>query len=66
MSQPHSMPKNQIDIDIKPVQPTEVDEVIEYVMGARAQIFPTLNQAALPPDLAGFKEAYLDPGKGQF
>lgn len=60
------MPKDQIDILIEPVQPAETEEVIEYVMGARAQIFPTLNQAALPPDLAGFEEAYLDPGKGKF
>lgn len=60
------MPKDQIHIVIEPVRPTEIEEVVEYVMGAREQIFPTLNQAALPPDLAGFKEVYLDPGKGQF
>lgn len=60
------MPKNQIDIVIEPVQPMEIGEVIEFVMGARAEIFPTLNQSLLPADLAGFKEAYLDLGKGQF
>lgn len=65
-SQPHFMPKDQVDIVIEPVQSTETEEVIDYVMGARAQIFPTLNQAALPPDLAGFKEAYLESGKGRF
>lgn len=65
-SHPHFMPKDQIDIVIEPVQSTESEEVIEYIMGARAQIFPTLNQTALPPDLAGFKEAYLESGKGQF
>ncbi|MBK3453268.1 hypothetical protein [Pseudomonas sp. MF6754] len=44
----------------------EIEKVIEFVMGARAQIFPTLNQAVLPADLAGFNGVYLVPGKGRF
>lgn len=51
---------------ITPVQPDEIAATRDFVMAARAQMFPWLEAGALPADLADFSAHYLTPGQGRF
>lgn len=53
-------------IDIRPVEPGQVRATLAYVMAARASIFPQLDPAQVPDDLARFSQVYLDGGQGCF
>lgn len=48
------------------VQRHDVDEVIDFVMAARAEIFPMLDARVLPADLQDFAQVYLGDGGGAF
>ncbi len=43
----------------------DVPEMVEFVMQARAELFPKLSASGLPADLAHFASTYLD-GEGRF
>ena len=51
---------------ITPVQPDEIAATRDFVMAARAQMFPWLEAGTLPVDLADFSAHYLTPGQGRF
>jgi len=53
-------------IHIASVQPGEIDEVVAFVIAARAQIFPMLDARVLPNDLAHFQQVYLGGDDGHF
>lgn len=55
-------------VEIPIVVPVEaqIEEVVGFVMAARARIFPMLAGAPVPPDLADFAGHYLAPGQGRF
>lgn len=44
---------------------SEIAEVIDFVMQARAELFPKLSATGIPPDLANFEETYIS-GAGRF
>ena len=50
---------------IEVVTRSEIAEVIDFVMQARAELFPKLSATGIPPDLANFEETYLN-GAGLF
>jgi GNAT superfamily N-acetyltransferase len=53
-------------IDIRLIDADEVPAVIDYVMRARAILFPQLDAALMPDDLAHFAQVYLATGQGRF
>lgn len=53
-------------IAIRPAEPGQVPAIVDYVMAARASIFPQLDATKVPEDLARFDEVYLGDGRGCF
>jgi len=53
-------------MDIVPAQQQDVAAVLEFVLRARAEIFPMLDSAGMPADLANFAQVYLEGGGGKF
>jgi GNAT superfamily N-acetyltransferase len=53
-------------IDIRPAAPDQVPAILDYVMAARASIFPQLDATQVPDDLARFDEVYLASNQGCF
>jgi GNAT superfamily N-acetyltransferase len=47
------------------VTPADIPEVLEFVLQARAELFPKLSAAGMPDDLAQFEATYLE-GDGRF
>ncbi|PQZ85287.1 MULTISPECIES: GNAT family N-acetyltransferase [Pseudomonas] len=52
-------------ISFHPVTLAEIPEVLDFVLQARAELFPTLSAAGMPTDLAQFEAVYLQ-GDGEF
>ncbi len=50
---------------IRAVTAADVPELLAFVLQARAELFPKLNAAGMPDDLARFEAVYLE-GDGQF
>lgn len=44
----------------------DIPQTIDFVMGARAEIFPMLDPHAMPSDLARFRQVYLSGQGGRF
>lgn len=57
---------SQPGVSISQVERAGVAEVIEFVMAARAQIFPMLDATLLPADLQHFERVYLSGEDGCF
>ncbi|EGH26102.1 acetyltransferase, partial [Pseudomonas amygdali pv. mori str. 301020] len=55
-----------MNITITEVHPSEIPHTVDFVMRARAGIFPLLDTVTVPPDLAGFEQVYLDGEDGKF
>lgn len=53
-------------MEIVPAAQQDVAAVLEFVLRARAEIFPQLDAAGLPADLANFTQVYIDDGGGKF
>jgi GNAT superfamily N-acetyltransferase len=53
-------------VEIVAVQAQDIPQVVDFVMRARAEIFPMLDPAHLPADLAQFARAYGGEGGGRF
>ena len=53
-------------VDIVSVQPEDVPFVIDFVLRARADIFPMLDPTVMPADLAQFARVYSEEGGGRF
>ncbi|MCQ9422247.1 GNAT family N-acetyltransferase [Pseudomonas sp. LJDD11] len=51
---------------ITAVEQADIAATLAFVMQARAQIFPMLDPAAIPSDLAGFEQVYLNGPDGHF
>ena len=50
---------------IQPVVAVDIPEVLDFVLQARAELFPKLSAAGMPDDLAQFEATYLE-GDGRF
>ncbi|WP_324187952.1 GNAT family N-acetyltransferase [Pseudomonas pisciculturae] len=50
---------------IQPVEVADIPEVLDFVLQARAELFPKLSAAGMPDDLAQFEATYLQ-GDGRF
>lgn len=50
---------------IQPVVAVDIPEVLDFVLQARAELFPKLSSAGMPDDLAQFEATYLK-GDGRF
>ncbi|MGF6097698.1 N-acetyltransferase family protein [Pseudomonas sp. 18175] len=50
---------------IQPVVAVDIPEVLDFVLQARAELFPKLSAAGMPDDLAQFEATYLK-GDGRF
>lgn len=50
---------------IQAVSEADIGEVLNFVLAARAELFPKLSATGMPDDLARFAEVYLG-GKGRF
>lgn len=55
-----------MNIAITEVHPSEIPHTVDFVMRARAAIFPLLDTVTVPPDLAGFEQVYLNGEDGKF
>lgn len=55
-----------MNITITEVQPADIPRTIDFVMAARAEIFPMLDASVVPADLADFEQVYLDAEDGRF
>ncbi len=55
-----------MNITITEVHPADIPQTVDFVMRARAEIFPLLDTVTVPPDLAGFEQAYLSGKDGKF
>lgn len=53
-------------IKISEIHPDEIPEVVDFVMKARAQMFPMLDPESMPGDLQHFQRAYLAADGGRF
>lgn len=53
-------------VEIVPVDAQHIPAVLDFVLRARSQIFPMLEGASLPADLAQFQRVYLEDGDGRF
>ncbi|WP_426141831.1 GNAT family N-acetyltransferase [Pseudomonas sp. DWP3-1-2] len=51
---------------INPVEQQDVPAVLDFVLRARSDIFPMLEGADLPADLANFAQVYLEDEGGHF
>lgn len=52
-------------VELSTVSAGQADEVLAFVLQARAELFPKLSNSGLPADLADFERVYLD-GEGCF
>ncbi|HCN44659.1 MAG TPA: GNAT family N-acetyltransferase [Pseudomonas sp.] len=57
---------SSVEIPIRAPLAADIDEVMDFVLAARAQIFPMLADAPVPADLADFAGHYLAPAAGRF
>ncbi|GAO93405.1 hypothetical protein PSA5_11830 [Pseudomonas syringae pv. actinidiae] len=55
-----------MNITITEVHPADIPQTVDFVMRARAEIFPLLDTVTVPPDLAGFEQVYLSGKDGKF
>ncbi|MBX8495428.1 GNAT family N-acetyltransferase [Pseudomonas cichorii] len=55
-----------MNITLTEVQPADIPRTIDFVMAARAEIFPMLDASVVPADLAGFEQVYLNSEDGRF
>ncbi|MEG5263094.1 GNAT family N-acetyltransferase [Pseudomonas sp. JDS28PS106] len=53
-------------ISISEVTSTDIPQTLDFVMRARAEIFPMLDPRAVPSDLARFEQVYLSGQGGRF
>ncbi|KIQ04390.1 MULTISPECIES: GNAT family N-acetyltransferase [Pseudomonas] len=53
-------------LEIAEVGPHDIGAVIDFVMAARAEIFPMLDARVLPADLQHFERVYLNGQDGRF
>lgn len=53
-------------IHIARVQAGDIAELVDFVMAARADIFPMLDAAVMPVDLQYFEQVYLSDEEGGF
>jgi GNAT superfamily N-acetyltransferase len=53
-------------ITIAEITPVDVPQTVDFVMRARADIFPMLDAAHMPDDLARFQQVYLKGEGGKF
>lgn len=53
-------------VEIVSVEAQQIPAVLDFVLRARVQIFPMLEGASLPADLAEFQQVYLEDGGGRF
>lgn len=60
------MPLSSHPIQITEIHPDEIPEVVDFVMQARAGMFPMLDAAATPDDLQHFANTYLNARHGRF
>jgi GNAT superfamily N-acetyltransferase len=54
------------DVEIVAVQAGDIPRVVDFVMRARAQIFPMLDAAVVPDDLVRFAQVYSEAAGGRF
>ncbi|NER61424.1 GNAT family N-acetyltransferase [Pseudomonas sp. MAFF212428] len=52
-------------VEVRTVERSDIPQAIDFVMQARAELFPKLAGASLPADLAQFEQVYLH-GAGRF
>jgi GNAT superfamily N-acetyltransferase len=52
-------------MDVQVVTASDIPEVLEFVLQARAELFPKLRATGMPSDLAHFESTYLH-GDGRF
>lgn len=52
-------------LSLAPVTKSDIPEVLDFVLRARAELFPKLSLTGLPNDLAHFEQVYLE-GAGRF
>mgnify|MGYP003582964386 CR=1 FL=1 len=57
---------SSVEIPIAAPGRADIEEAVDFVLAARARIFPMLADAPVPPDLADFAGHYLVPGAGRF
>jgi len=57
---------SSVDVRVEAPGERDIAGVVDFVMEARAAIFPMLAQAPMPADLANFAASYLAPGAGRF
>ncbi|MCD5996261.1 GNAT family N-acetyltransferase [Pseudomonas sp. CDFA 602] len=55
-----------MNIRFTEVLPSEIEQTVEFVMSARAEIFPLLDAAVVPADLAGFERVFIEGQDGKF
>lgn len=53
-------------MEIISAQQQDVATVLEFVLRARAEIFPMLDAAGMPADLANFARVYLEDDRSEF
>lgn len=53
-------------VEIVSVEPQDIPAAVDFVLRARAEIFPKLDSAGLPADLANFAQVYSEEGGGRF
>ncbi|MCQ3033115.1 GNAT family N-acetyltransferase [Pseudomonas syringae] len=53
-------------VEIVSVEPQDIPAVVDFVLQARAEIFPKLDLAGMPADLAKFAQVYSEEGGGRF
>ncbi|CAM3237717.1 GNAT family N-acetyltransferase [Pseudomonas floridensis] len=53
-------------LTINEVAHADIPEVIDFVMRARAEIFPMMDTSVVPADLAAFDQVYLKGERGKF
>jgi GNAT superfamily N-acetyltransferase len=53
-------------VEIIPAHSHDIAAVVDFVMRARAQTFPLLSSAEMPPDLQYFARVYGEEGDGRF
>lgn len=57
---------NSACVQITQATSEDIDEVIRFVMAARAEIFPMLDSTVLPADLQRFAQVYVQGEAGAF
>lgn len=57
---------SSVDVLVQPPKHADIPAILEFVLAARAQIFPMLAGAPMPVDLADFAATYLPPADGRF